>query len=143
MQTILIKKVSDKEALEQASAVRYEVFVHGQGVPASLETAHDDMAVHFLALADGVPAGAARYRRMPDGVKLERIAVLPAHRGKKIGDALVKAMLRDLPAGTPVYLYSQVAVTDLYLKNDFEMVGDEFEEAGIKHIKMVWKGGGE
>lgn len=125
------------EALEQARAIRNEVFVKGQGVPQSLESENDETAVHFLAIADGLPAGASRYRKTGDGIKFERIAVLEAFRGQKIGDALVKNMLREVPPGTAVYLYAQIAATSLYARNGFEKTGNEFMEANIRHIKMV------
>ena len=45
----------------------------------------------FLAVAGDVAVGSARYRLFPDHAYAERIAVLPAHRGKGIAVALMAA----------------------------------------------------
>jgi predicted GNAT family N-acyltransferase len=135
----VIKAVSDDE-LKQAFAIRKEVFVIGQNVPLELEVSNNETAVHFLALIDNIPAGAARYRRTENGYKLERFAVLQQYRNQKIGEALVKTVLKELPAEAMIYLHAQIDAANLYFRNGFVQVGDEFEEANIKHIKMVYKG---
>jgi ribosomal protein S18 acetylase RimI-like enzyme len=45
----------------------------------------------FLAFAGDVAVGSARYRLFPDHAYAERIAVLPAHRGRGIAVALMAA----------------------------------------------------
>jgi ribosomal protein S18 acetylase RimI-like enzyme len=45
----------------------------------------------FLAFAGEVAVGSARYRLFPDHAYAERIAVLPAHRGRGIAVALMAA----------------------------------------------------
>ena len=134
----VIKAVNDDE-LKAAFAIRREVFVAGQNVPADLEQSNNESAVHFLALLDNVPAGAARYRETANGYKLERFAVLPLYRGNKIGDALVKKILKDLPLNSYIYLHAQIDAVNLYLRNGFIQTGDEFVEADIRHVKMVYK----
>jgi predicted GNAT family N-acyltransferase len=75
-----------------------------------------------------------------DGIKLERFAVLDQYRGQGIGQALVTTVLNDLPAdATYVYLHAQLPAVGLYEKFGFEKTGPEFEEAGIRHYKMVLK----
>jgi predicted GNAT family N-acyltransferase len=50
----------------------------------------------------------------------------------------VKAVLADLPADADyVYLHGQIQACGLYEKYGFQKTGPEFEEAGIKHYKMV------
>jgi len=133
-----IRKITAPEDLRQAFAIRDQVFVQEQGCPPELEHEHDDIAAHFLALLDGIPAGAARWRQTESGYKLERFAVLPPYRGKGIATAMIKAVLADLPpAAVPVYLNAQLDAVPLYEKNGFIKVGGQFEEAGILHYKMV------
>lgn len=135
-----VKKVTDQADLEKASAIRYEVFVIGQNCPPELEVEFDDESTHFLATVDGEPAGACRWRKTEKGYKLERFAVLQKFRGAGIGQALVKTVLENLPADADyVYLHAQVQALSLYTKFGFEQTGPEFEEAGIKHYKMVKK----
>lgn len=126
--------------LQTAFAIRHQVFVIGQGCPAELERNQEEESHHFLALADGKPAGASRWRKTEKGVKLERFAVHDEYRGQGVGQALVKAVLNDLPADEHyVYLHAQLPAIALYEKFSFKKVGPEFEEAGIKHYKMELK----
>ena len=126
--------------LEKVFAIRREVFVLEQKCPPELEWEHEEEAYHFLATADGEPAGAARWRKTENGYKLERFSVLKIHRGKGIAHLLVRAVLADLPADADyIYLHAQVTAMPLYEKSGFEGVGEQFEEAGIMHYKMVKK----
>ncbi|MCY1541847.1 Acetyltransferase (GNAT) domain protein [compost metagenome] len=67
--------------------------------------------------------------------------MLPAFRGKGIGRALIAAVLADLPRDADyIYLNSQLEAMSLYAKFGFTAEGEQFEEAGIQHYKMVKKG---
>lgn len=138
---IEVIKISNKRDLQEAMQVRKKVFVEEQNVPEALECdEHDKTANHFLALINGVPCGTARWRMTAEGVKLERFAVLKDYRGNGIGSSLVKAVLQDIKAsesGGNVYLHSQIDAVFLYEKFGFVKDGPEFEEAGIRHYKML------
>ncbi len=135
---IEVNKVTDPEVLQKVFAIRREVFVDEQNCPPELEWEYEDESVHFLAIVDEEPAGAARWRKTTNGYKLERFAVLKEFRGLGVAQALVKTVLADLPADADyVYLHAQIPVVSLYEKFLFEKLGEEFEEAGIRHYKMV------
>jgi predicted GNAT family N-acyltransferase len=137
-QKIQVSKVTDPAELEKVFAIRREVFVDEQNCPPELEWEFEDESNHFLATVDGEPAGASRWRKTDKGYKLERFAVLQKFRGLGVGQELVKAVLKDLPlGGSLVYLHAQVQAVSLYEKFNFKKTGPEFEEAGIKHYKMV------
>jgi predicted GNAT family N-acyltransferase len=137
---IQVNKVTDPAELEKVFAIRREVFVGEQNCPPELEWEFEDESNHFLATVDGEPAGASRWRKTDKGYKLERFAVLQKFRGYGVGQALVKAVLADLPPGAGyVYLHAQIQAVTLYEKFGFEKTGPEFEEAGIRHYKMVKK----
>ena len=137
---IQVSKVSDPAILEKVFAIRREVFVGEQNCPPELEWEFEDESNHFLATVDGVPAGAARWRKTDKGYKLERFAVLSSFRGQGVAQELVKAVLADLPKDAIyVYLHAQIQAVSLYEKFGFEKTGPEFEEAGIRHYKMVKK----
>lgn len=139
--SIQIIKITEQNELEKVFAIRRTVFVVEQHCPPELEWEFEDESTHFMALYDEIPAGAARWRKTPNGYKLERFAVLADFRGKKIGEALVKAVIADLPPGAkPVYLHAQVQALPFYEKLGFEKSGPEFTEAGIRHYKMVYGG---
>jgi predicted GNAT family N-acyltransferase len=140
MPAIKVKKVSDPASLEKVFAIRREVFVGEQNCPPELEWEFEDESIHFLATVDDEPAGACRWRKTEKGYKLERFAVLKKFRGAGVGQELVKAVLADLPADASyVYMHAQIQAVTLYEKFNFVKVGEEFEEAGIRHYKMVKK----
>jgi predicted GNAT family N-acyltransferase len=137
---IQVSPINNPADLEKAFAIRTTVFVDEQGCPPQLERENEDVSHHFLATVDGQPAGASRWRQTDKGIKLERFAVLPAYRNFGIGQELLKAVLADLPIDADfVYLHAQTPAVSLYERFNFEKVGDEFEEAGIWHFKMVRK----
>jgi predicted GNAT family N-acyltransferase len=138
--TISVQPVSDPGELKKAFAIRHEVFVDEQNCPPDLEIEFNDVSQHFLATVDGEPAAACRWRKTDKGYKLERFAVLKKFRGKGIGQELVKAVLANLPKDAKyIYLHAQIDAVGLYDKFNFEKEGPEFEEAGIRHYKMVLK----
>ncbi len=140
LKKIQVNKVSDPTDLEKVFAIRREVFVGEQNCPPELEYEFEDESTHFLAIADGVPAGASRWRKTDKGYKLERFAVLKQFRGTGVGQELVKAVLADLPADADyVYLHSQTQAVPFYERLGFVKSGPEFEEAGIWHYKMIRK----
>lgn len=135
-----VKKVTDPADLEKVFAIRREVFVGEQKCPPELEWEHEEESNHFLATVNGEPAAASRWRKTDKGYKLERFAVLKKFRGNGIGQALVKAVLNDLPKDADyVYLHAQIQAVTLYERFGFEKTGPEFEEAGIRHYKMIKK----
>jgi predicted GNAT family N-acyltransferase len=140
METLQVNKVHSKDDLEKVFAVRKTVFVDEQKCPPELEWEHEEESVHFLALLNGEPCGACRWRKTDKGYKLERFAVLKEHRGKRIGQALVAAALSDLPGDAGyIYLNAQLDAMRMYSRFGFIAEGEQFEEAGIQHFKMVKK----
>ena len=137
---IQVSQVSNSTDLEKVFAIRRQVFVVEQDCPPELEWEFEDESTHFLATVDDVPAGAARWRKTNKGYKLERFAVLNEFRGIGVGQELVKAVLANLPTDADyIYLHAQIQAMGLYRKLGFEPIGSEFEEAGIRHYKMVLK----
>jgi predicted GNAT family N-acyltransferase len=149
---ITVHPISSPADLEQAFAIRREVFVEEQNVPTEEEyDEFEHTSRHFLAKhqTDGaslsLPCGTARWRRTSKGVKLERFAVRKAFRGKGVGKALVRAVLDDVFSMQPepiesIYLHAQVSAMPLYEGFGFKAVGPMFEECAIQHYKMVLPG---
>ena len=118
-------------------AIREAVFIHEQGVPPALEwDGLDESSQHVLALTvNGEAVGCGRIT--PDG-KIGRIAVLPAWRGKRIGSAIMEALLYYAHSQDyqMVELSAQMQALPLYKRFDFSEVGEVFMDANIPHIKM-------
>ena len=140
---IEIKKFrfEDKELMKKAHKIRYDVFVIGQNCPEDLEWEYEEESTHFLLSEDSVPLATARHRKTEKGFKLERFAVLDTARGKGLGMKILLAILNDLKDETALkYMHAQEQVIPFYEKVGFEKSGNLFEEAGIMHYKMVYKG---
>lgn len=140
--SLQVNKIASEEELKSVFKIREEVFVIEQEVDASEEyDEFEETSTHFLAILDGKSVGTARWRFTPNGVKLERFAVLKEARGKGVGQALVAAVLSDISGneaslGKVKYLHAQLTAVPLYSKFGFEKEGDIFEECNILHYKM-------
>jgi predicted GNAT family N-acyltransferase len=136
-----VRVVRTDEQYEDALDVRFEVFVEEQDVPEDLEVdEHEAEAVHFVAYLGNDPVGAARLReKTADTAKVERVAVLREHRGEDYGREIMHAV--EEVAGERGYdrvsLHAQTHAAPFYDRLDYERVGEEFEEAGIPHVRMV------
>src|SRR5690554_5436242 len=78
--------------------VREQVFIREQKVPPELEwDDSDELAEHYLAvMPDNTPVAVARLIPTLDEVAhIGRMAVLPPYRGKGIGAALLRELIRD------------------------------------------------
>jgi len=138
--SLLVQKVNHAEDLDKVFAIRKIVFVDEQNCPPELEWEHEDESTHFLASHNGQPCGACRWRKTDLGYKLERFAVLKDFRGMGVGRALIAEALSDLPEDAHyIYLNAQLDAMSLYAKFGFVAEGEQFEEAGIQHFKMVKK----
>jgi predicted GNAT family N-acyltransferase len=126
--------------LEAAFAVRWRVFVEGQGVPAELERdAHDDGAVHVLAEAGGVVVAAGRLIVEDGEPRIGRIAVLPDWRRRGVAGRLLDVLEREASAAghASVSLHSQAYIQALYAARGYVVTGAPFVEAGIDHVPMT------
>ncbi|MFW6449210.1 MAG: GNAT family N-acetyltransferase, partial [Halobacteriota archaeon] len=133
--------VADDRELEDAFAVRHEVFVEEQDVDEELEyDEYDDAAVHFVAYDGDEPVGVARLRTLEDDrvAKVERVAVLEPRRGEGIGRELMAAVERE--AGrlgvAELTMHAQTHAEGFYADLGYERRGSTFAEAGIPHVEM-------
>ena len=125
--------------IKKAFEIRRLVFVIEQACPPELEYEHEEICQHYLAYMKGSAAGTARWRKTPNGIKLERFAVRRDHRRQGVAFSLVKRLLDDvIPFNQKIYLHAQIDAMPLYSKAGFVAVGDQFEEAGIQHYKMIY-----
>lgn len=133
---------SNEPLFKKAFAIRTNVFVEELNIDPLLEADEfDKIAHHYLLLENQIPVGVARWRETENGIKLERFAVPKSHRGKGFGEFLLKEVLKDVVTiQKKIYLHSQHTAVNLYLRNGFEISGEPFFEAGIKHFYMEYKG---
>ncbi len=140
---IKVIPITSPDELSSSHAIRMKVFVEEQHVPESEEMDEfETVSKHYLALFDDQPAGTARWRLTEKGIKLERFAVYREFRKKGVGSALMQFLLEEINNLVPsvkgdIYLHSQLDAMPLYSKFGFKKTGSMFEEAGIKHFKMI------
>lgn len=119
--------------------IRTQVFIHEQGVPEQLEwDADDQSAIHFLMRAESEPLGTARL--LEDG-HIGRVAILPAWRGKGLGERLMREVMAHAQSRglRTLLLSAQVQAKGLYQRLGFQVCSEPYMEAGIVHVAMRWQ----
>ncbi|MDR5171802.1 GNAT family N-acetyltransferase [Methylobacillus flagellatus] len=121
----------------QISAIRQQVFIDEQHVPAELEwDGLDETALHLLAVAeDGKSIGCARI--LSDG-SIGRMAVLQAWRRQGVGQALLQAAIESCRQNGwfDIHVSAQTHALAFYEQAGFHGVGEEYMDAGIPHQAM-------
>lgn len=121
----------------QARPVRTEVFIDEQDVPVELEWDElDVVALHAIARG---PAGKVigTGRLLPDG-HIGRMAVRRDARGQGVGAAILAALMQAarLRGDIESILNAQTHARAFYARFGFKEEGEEFDDAGIPHIRM-------
>lgn len=125
--------------LSDAFEIRKQVFHIEQGVDPALEFDQwDKKAVHVVVYNGSKAVATGRVLKMEETYKIGRIAVLKEERGKQYGDFLVRMLIdRAFQAGAAeVTVGAQLHAVGFYEKIGFHSYGNEYEEAGIRHIPM-------
>lgn len=136
---VTVEVVTNQSDFAICMAIRMEVFVFEQDVPADVEwDAFDRTSTHFFARAEGKPVATARLREEKGIAKIERMAVRKDYRGKGVGDALLNRVMDSAKAKglTRARVSAQTHAVPFYEKLGFAVVSDEYMEAGIPHHAM-------
>jgi len=127
--------------MEQANAIRSEVFIDEQLVDPEIEFEYEEESNYYLLILEDKPVATARWRETPKGIKLERFAMLKEYRNKGWGGKLMEVLLDDvIPLQKSIYLHSQVVAVNYYKRAGFVEKGEHFLEAEIDHVMMEYKG---
>ncbi len=130
----------------EAHAIRREVFVDEQQVPAELEHDAADLAVATHALARnrlGLALATGRWvPQLEHGqpvARIGRMAVRAAMRGSSVGRQVLDALLDSARAAgcRQALLHAQASAIGFYRRAGFVPQGERFMEAGIEHLEMV------
>jgi YbgC/YbaW family acyl-CoA thioester hydrolase len=125
-----------------ARALRSEVFIEEQKIPAALEWDDDDASCeHAVALNRlGQPLATGRLLRYGTAeARIGRMATIQAVRGSGVGRAVLDALMTvaESRGDRQVRLNAQTSAQAFYARCGFSPVGPVFEEAGIAHIEMT------
>lgn len=122
-----------------AFALRRAVFVWEQKVPEEEENDADDLtATHFVAICDGEVVGTLRLLDKPEHIKIGRVAVHQAFRGRGIARAMIAAAMNHARARgrDRFYLTAQSDKLGFYERLGFAAFGPEFIDGGMPHRAM-------
>ncbi|KIY69708.1 acyl-CoA N-acyltransferase [Cylindrobasidium torrendii FP15055 ss-10] len=147
--------VTTPQDIELCMNIRIDVFHHEQGFPLDVERdEYDDIptTAHFLLRSTNSPStpmGTIRAVKPAgkDYYKLTRLALLKNYRQFKLGRTLVNSLhewvKQDAATKSPgastvtVVCHSQLYVKGFYARFGYVPEGDEFDEDGDPHQKMV------
>lgn len=134
-----VKIVENEQELQDAYSVRKTVFVEEQNVSVEEEIdEHEESATHFVLYDSATPIGAGRFRVL-DGIgKVERICVLKDYRGTGAGKVVMNGIeqFADGQGIGSLKLNAQTHAIPFYSKLGYEVVSEEFLDAGIPHKTM-------
>lgn len=132
--------LSGRGDLSACKAIRMKVFVEEQGFSEQEEMDDlDAVSLHGLVWYDEQPAATGRLYEQDGVFHAGRFAVLPAYRGRGLGDLVVRLMVNkafELGADE-VHLGAQDQAMKFYEKIGFRICGDAYRDGHVRHYPMV------
>lgn len=121
-----------KELIQQAQAIRYQVFTLEQHIPQELDLdGLDEDSLHALVSEQGKPIATARLKVNQDGSSvMARVAVSEESRGLGIASKLVSALIEH---AKNIGVRSIEIHAHSYLRSYYEKFGFKF----IKEVEVV------
>ncbi|MDQ0268699.1 GNAT family N-acetyltransferase [Cytobacillus purgationiresistens] len=136
---MFVKRVETEKEFNDALTVRKEVFVSEQNVPEEEEIdEYENEAAHFVLYQDDKPGGAGRFRIVDGYGKVERICVSKDARKGGSGKAIMQSIesyAKEQGLDT-LKLHAQTHAIPFYEKIGYDVISEEFLDAGIPHRTM-------
>ncbi|KQW28594.1 acyltransferase [Rhizobium sp. Root274] len=122
--------------------LRVDVFVVEQHCPYPELDGNDKDCLHLRLLQDGELLACARLWRptREHHPRIGRVAVSPNHRGKRLGEALMREAIAEVEKrhpGEPIEISAQSHLQKFYGSLGFEVISEEYLEDGIPHVDMI------
>lgn len=121
----------------EAKKIRQEVFVKEQGFKNEFDDI-DKNCIHLVVFQEEKAIGCARMICENDSVILGRIAVLKEYRQLHVGSYILQCLenkAKELNY-TKIELSAQVRASQFYLKNGYQIYGDEYLDEYCPHVHM-------
>ncbi|MDX1589201.1 MAG: GNAT family N-acetyltransferase [Oleiphilaceae bacterium] len=122
-------------------ALREQVFIREQKVPAELEWDEKDAQSEHFLLCDARGEALACARLCPlnsRGAAIGRMAVVSRHRHQGLGIALLRHIMGHAAERYDyLQLSAQEQVIGFYRRAGFFVVSSPYEDAGIRHVDMI------
>ncbi|MBD9372501.1 GNAT family N-acetyltransferase [Rhizobium sp. ARZ01] len=140
-----VRRMDEFSAVELYALMRLrvDVFVVEQKCPYPELDGRDTDVLHLRLLAGDDLLAAARILPPAESnapARIGRVVVAPAHRGKRLGEAVMQeaiAACERLFPQSPIALSAQSHLKRFYESFGFSPVSEEYLEDGIPHIDMV------
>ena len=118
--------------------LRQQVFVIEQDCPYPDLDGRDleDTTRHVVLLEDSAVLGTLRVLDDGDAMRIGRVVVAPAGRGRGLAALMMDAAMAEC-ADREVRLDAQTGLTGFYAAYGFEVTGPAFDEDGIMHVPMT------
>ncbi len=136
------KIIHPGDDVTDAQSVRRQVFQLEQKISSQADfDGLDNQLTHIVVYDGDLPVGTTRIKLLENNTlaKIERLTVLSNYRGKHIGQMIMQTVdgfLKKISIKRAV-LDSQKYVKGFYEKLGYKQEGEEFEEVGIPHVKMI------
>ena len=135
-----IKRIKNKDELQDAFDIRLKVFVEEQGVPRENELdEYEDLSEHLVLYEDNRPVATGRFRVVHGDAKLQRICVLKEYRKLGLGKTVIESLesiAREKGCKTAI-LGAQIQAKEFYEKLGYTQSSDLFMDEGIPHVEMT------
>lgn len=122
-----------------AKKIREEVFVAEQGFQNEFDEI-DNYATHVVFYEKDIPIAVCRYYedKEKNTYAVGRVAVLPAYRGKQLGQHILAVLEKNILAegGKKISLSAQVRVQPFYEKAGYAVKGAIYMDEHCPHICM-------
>ena len=141
--TVKIQLTQWNQHQSELKSIREQVFIQEQNVPIELEWDNEDeTALHLLAQVEvkdkSLAIGTARIIINNEHAHIGRMAVLSQWRNQGVGAKILQACIDicQQHGVKQIALNAQTVAIPFYQKVGFQVIGDEFMDAGIPHKKM-------
>ena len=141
------KKLNINELYEIVKS-RYEVFVCEQEITSENDFDDKDKeCMHLFAIDKESEKVIGYCRLLPPGLSYEeasigRVLVLKEYRNKGLAKEIMLKAIEEIKKNYKVdniTLSAQTYIKNLYISVGFKEVSEEYEEAGIPHVKMKFR----
>ncbi|MEJ9229387.1 GNAT family N-acetyltransferase [Peribacillus butanolivorans] len=137
---MFVKIAKNTQEREYAYIIRKKVFVDEQNVPIEEEIdQYEEDSTHFVLYNEQEqPVGAGRFRVINGVGKVQRICVLSTARKNGAG-AMIMSAIEEFAEQNKIpqlKLDAQLHAIPFYSKLGYQIVSDEFMDAGIPHKTM-------
>ena len=135
-----IKIINPGEDISEAMKIRIPVFVEEQNIPKENELdKNDKISYHAVLYENNIPVACGRLYYKDNIAHIGRVAGLKEYRRKGYATAVCKKLINIAISHkiNDITLDAQKYVVELYEKLGFKVVGDEFLDENIPHLKMV------